>query len=122
MVKVIFSADPQCIAEILQHNAKFSMALEEPWYFPCHLAGPVSCKVPQHNALSLQKGEFYLMGDIMVLCLTQGGPAPTFSAPSVVDYLFQGTSHGTLRITDVPDHNVQKLFEEVIVALVFTYK
>ena len=75
------------------------------------LAGPVSCKVPQHDALSLQNGEFYFL---MVLCLTQRGLAPTFFAPPVVDCLFQGTSRVIPRITDVPDYNLQEWLKYVL--------
>ena len=82
------------------------------------LAGPPSCKVPQHNALALRNGEFYLIGSIIVLSLMQGGPAPTFFAPSVVEYLFRGQCPEIPSISDIPDPVVQqKLFEVSVILL-----
>ena len=50
------------------------------------LAGSTSRRVPLHNVLAVQKRDFHMVGNIIVLSLTQGGPAPTFFSPSVVDY------------------------------------
>ena len=69
--------------------------------------------MPQHNSLAVHNGEFYLIGLIIVLSLTQGGPAPTFFAKSVVDYLFHGASSVTPCISDIPDQSVQEKISEV---------
>lgn len=78
------------------------------------LTGPATRKVPQHNSLAVHNGEFYLIGVTIVLSLTQGGPAPTFFAKSVVDYLFHGASSVTPgHISDIPDQSVQEKISEV---------
>ena len=76
------------------------------------LAGPACRKVPVHNALAVQRGDFHMLGVIIVLSLTQGGPAPIFFAPSIVDYLFGGCGNIRASIGDIPDCDVQdKLFK-----------
>ena len=82
------------------------------------LTGPATCKVPQHNSLAVHNGEFYLIGLIIVFSLTQGGPAPSFFANSVVDYLFHGV---TPCISDIPDQSMQEKISEVRVILPVSY-
>lgn len=66
------------------------------------LAGPPCRKVPVHNVLAVQRGDFHMLGVIIVLSLIQGGPAPMFFASSVVDYLFGGCSNARASICDTP--------------------
>ncbi len=75
--------------------------------------GPITCKVPMHNALALTKGDFYKIGTFIVLSITQGGPGPTWFAGSVVDYLFGGTEAVKGCATDVPDYDVREKLLEV---------
>ena len=78
------------------------------------LTGAPTSKVPLHNTMALSKGDFYKMGTFIVLSITQGGPGPTFLAPSVVDYLFGGTEAAKGCIDDVPDIEVREKLHEVI--------
>lgn len=83
--------------------------------------GPPSCKVPVHNAMALQRGDFHIVGVAIVLSLSQGGPGPTFFAPSVVDYLFGGISKVKPRVEDIPDCEVQEKLSKVNKILVYAY-
>lgn len=69
------------------------------------LAGPSSHKMPMHNMLALQRGEYDMVGVMIALSITQGGPAPAFFA-SVVGYLFGGVN--SVNIGDIPDIDVQQ--------------
>lgn len=77
------------------------------------LSGSPSRRVPVHNTLALSKGEFYKMGVFIVMSLMQGGPGPTFFAPSVVDYLFGGTEAVKGCIDDIPDIEICEKLHKV---------
>lgn len=85
------------------------------------LAGPPCRKVPLHNVLAVQRGDFRMIGVIIVLSLTQGGPAPAFFAPSVVDYLFGGCGSVRACINDIPDHDVQEKLTQVSCTMLICY-
>ena len=77
------------------------------------LDGPKDRRVLRHNLLSAEKGHFYIMGCFIVLSLTQGGPAPGFFAPSVVDYLVGGCVNVHPCIGDIPDFEVHDKLKKV---------
>ena len=73
-------------------------------------AGSTSRRVPLHNALAVQKGDFHMVGIIIVLSLTKrwAGPAPTFFSPSVVDYFLEGCNNVKVSIDDIPDYDIRE--------------
>ena len=77
------------------------------------LDGPIDRRVLRHNVLAVERGYYFIMGCIIVLSLTQGGPAPSFFAPSVVDYLVGGSGNVRPCIDDVPDYEVQEKLRKV---------
>ena len=77
------------------------------------LDGPTHRRVLRHNVLAVERGYFFFMGCIIVLSLTQGGPAPAFFAPSVVDYFVGGSGNVRPCIDDIPDSDIQKKLKKV---------
>ena len=84
------------------------------------LDGPTNRRVLRHNVLAAEKGHFFIMGCFIVLSLTQGGPAPAFFAPSVVDYFVGGSINVQPSVRDIPDYDVQEKLNKVMHKLHFT--
>ena len=77
------------------------------------LDGPTHRRILRHNVLAVEKGYFFIMHCIIVLSLTQGGPAPSFFASSVVDYLVGGSGNVRPCIDDIPDYDIQEKLKKV---------
>ena len=53
-------------------------------------SGEETCRVPLPNMSALERQVYRHVGEMMAVSLVHGGPAPTFFAPSVVDYIVHG--------------------------------
>ena len=84
------------------------------------LDSPTNRRLFQHNVLVAEKGHFCIMGCFIVLSLTQGGPAPAFFAPSVVDHFVGGSINVRPCVRDIPDYDVQEKLIKVMHKLHFT--
>jgi hypothetical protein len=54
-----------------------------------------------------------IAGKFVALSILHGGPASTFFAPCVIDYLFGGISGVKPRVADVPDCIIRDKIEKV---------
>lgn len=63
-------------------------------------------RVARHNLVELQGNSYLIVGRLIALSLTYGGPAPQFFATIVAEYLLS-INPLTVAIEDVPDHGVQ---------------
>ena len=68
-------------------------------------------RVPRHCVGELKKKTFFIVGKMLALSLMHGGPAPTFLADSIVNYILHGNTDG--KVTDVPDQSVQDVLLKV---------
>ena len=74
--------------------------------------GLEDCRVPAPNMAALQHNTYKHVGQMMAVSLIHGGPAPTFLAPSVVDYFVRGIKYVKASPEEVPIPTVkQKLIE-----------
>ena len=63
--------------------------------------GPDTARVPLHNAAALTKGTFKYIGCMMGASLLNGGPAPSFFANIVADYILFGIERVKVKLEDV---------------------
>ena len=72
-------------------------------------------RVPRHCLIELDKKTFFMVGKMLAMSLMHGGPAPTFLAGSVINYILYGKSEAD--VMDVPDQSVRDLLLKVSVIL-----
>ena len=53
-------------------------------------SGCEDCRVPTPNVMELQKHTYQHVGEMIAVSLIHGGPAPSFFAPSLVNYMVYG--------------------------------
>ena len=78
--------------------------------------GAQNRRVARHNIVELQGNSYLIVGRLIALSLTYGGPSPQFFARPVAEYLL-GFSSLMVSIEDVPDHSVQALLFRVCITL-----
>ena len=70
-------------------------------------------RVPVQNMSALENQTYYYIGQMMAVSLIHGGPAPTFLAPSVVDYIIKGIRGADPQVKEVPNLHVRSKLNEV---------
>lgn len=68
-------------------------------------------RVPRHCIMELEKKTYFIVGKMFALSLMHGGPAPTFLARSIINYIMHGSAEAD--VLDVPDKSVQHLLLKV---------
>lgn len=63
--------------------------------------GPPTARVPLHNVAALAKQTFKYIGCIIGASLINGGPAPSFFANIVADYILYGIERAKVKLEDV---------------------
>ena len=77
-------------------------------------------RVPIPNMSALEKETYCYVGQMIAVSIIHGGPAPTFLAPSIVDYILKGIRGVNPEVKEVPNVQVRNKLEEVsIVAYPF---
>ena len=67
------------------------------------------------NITAYKNGVYKMIGQMIAICLMQGGEPPAIFAPPVVDYLLSGDiSRVKARISDVPNQKVREDLEKVL--------
>ena len=75
------------------------------------LSGDDKCRVPVPNMTVLEKQTYCYVGKMVAVSLIHGGPAPTFLAPSVVDYVIKGIRGADPEVKEVPNLQVRSKLE-----------
>ena len=65
-------------------------------------------RVPVHSVVELEKRTFVHVGTIFALSLLHGGPAPSFLAPAVADYIVHGVQTVDVSAEDVPAREMRE--------------
>ena len=84
------------MGEIVNNNALFG--------------GDEFCRVPLPSMTALEKGTYRY---VVAVSLIHGGPAPTFFATSVVEYIIRGIKGVDPTIDEVPNCTIRCRLEEV---------
>lgn len=74
-------------------------------------------RLPCPNVFALQKDTYKYVGQMIAVSLIHGGPAPSFLAPSAVEYITYGLQKVKGRPEDVPDDVIQSKLIKVRVIL-----
>ena len=85
--------------------------------------GPLSCRVPRHNLVELDKRTYFYVGVMIARSLIHGGPDPVFFSPAVADYIVYGVQRVKARIADIPDNDIRgkiKKVSYILLLLVFS--
>lgn len=53
------------------------------------------------------------IGQLMAMSIIQGGPAPTFLAPSIAQYLATGATGMKPSVEELPDENQRNIWRQV---------
>ena len=70
--------------------------------------GEETARAPLHNVLALSKNTFKHVGCMMAASLLNGGPAPSFFADFVADYIAFGIGKLKVSVQDVIDPNMKE--------------
>ena len=74
--------------------------------------GQENIRIPAANMAAFEKHTYKHVGQMIAVSLLHGGPAPTFFAPSIVDYIIHGITRVKLSIDEVPNPIIKsKLFK-----------
>ena len=69
--------------------------------------------VPRHCVMELDKNTYFKVGKLFALSLMHGGPGPTFLAPSVINYMIDGSTKAD--VLDIPEKSIQNSLLKVII-------
>ena len=79
----------------------FRLLLKEIFSNGLLFCGPDTARLPLHNVAALSKGTFKYIGYMMGASLLNGGPAPSFFANIVADYILFGIERVKVKQEDV---------------------
>ena len=79
----------------------FHLLLKEIFRNGSLFCGPDTARIPLHNVAALAKGTFKYIGYMMGASLLNGGPAPSFFANIVADYILFGIERVKVKLEDV---------------------
>lgn len=79
----------------------FRLLLREIFRNGSLFCGPDTARYPLHNVAALTKGTFKYIGHMMGASLLNGGPAPSFFANVVADYILFGIERVKVKLEDV---------------------
>ena len=71
------------------------------------LSGNRTRRVLKHNTLAFDRGVYHTIGKMIALSIIHGGPAPTFFADPVIDYLLGEKRQFKAKCQDIPDLEIQ---------------
>ena len=91
----------------------FRWGMQEICHSQALFQGTSNARVPTHNVHLLCNHEYRYMGIFFAMSILQGGPAPTFMAPTIAHYLLHGNVGLQARITDIPDPEIQAKLRKV---------
>ncbi|XP_060755381.1 uncharacterized protein LOC132866592 [Neoarius graeffei] len=70
--------------------------------------------VPKVNVSLIRKGTFQVIGQMLATIIVQGGQAPSFFAPSMVDYILSGDMRQTqVHLEDIPEVDVRESLRKI---------
>jgi hypothetical protein len=75
--------------------------------------GDVNSRFLRHNVIELNKKTYFYIGQILSITLVHGGPAPSFFAEPVADYILYGLEKIKVSIADVQDKAVKRKLKKV---------
>ena len=75
--------------------------------------GREDCRVPIPNQAELERHTYQHVGEMIAVSLVNGGPAPSFFAPSVVEYIVHGMSKVKATVSEVPSQRIKNKLEKV---------
>jgi hypothetical protein len=78
----------------------------------CLFAGSEEGRVLTHNMMSLQKGDYALVGRCIGMALLYGGSGPHFFPESVTSYVFNEPVDCSAR-NDIPDYEIREKIDKV---------
>ena len=70
-------------------------------------------RVLKHNTQAFDREVYYTIGKMIALSIIHGGPAPTFFADPVIDYLFGEKRLFKASYEDIPDLEIRQKVEKV---------
>ena len=79
----------------------------------CLFCGGEDCRVPTPNMMELEKRTYQHVGEMIAVSLIHGGPAPSFFASSVVNYMVYGLKKVKASVDEVPYSDIVKKLKEV---------
>lgn len=91
----------------------FSLVMKEIALNNSLFAGDDTSRVPVPNITALEKETYQYIGQMIAASIIHGGPAPTFFAPSVVEYILCGLKGAQPDINEVPDYRIRHKLEVV---------
>ena len=74
--------------------------------------GKEEARIPTHNAVAWQNGDYRVIGRCIALALAYGGTAPHFLSQAVVNYLLEEPLQSAI-IQDIPDEHVKSMIQQV---------
>ena len=77
------------------------------------LSGEPTKRVVKHNTQAFDREVYYTVGKMIALSVIHGGPAPTFFADPVIDYLFGEKRQFKAVCGDIPDLEDREKVEKV---------
>ena len=75
--------------------------------------GNVNSLFLRHNVIELNKKTYFYVGYIPSISLVHGGPAPSFFAEPVADYILYGLEKVKVSIADIQDRAIKRKLQKV---------
>ena len=75
--------------------------------------GDVDCRYLRHNLIELNKKTYFHVGQMLSMSLVHGGPAPSFFAEPITDYILHGLEKVKVSITDIQDEAIRRKLQKV---------
>ena len=75
--------------------------------------GEMDSRFLRHNVIELNKKTYFHVGQILSITLVHGGPAPSFFAQPIADYILYGLDKVKVSITDVQNVVIKRRLQKV---------
>ena len=75
--------------------------------------GEIDSRFLRHNVIELNKKTYFHVGQILSITLVHGGPAPSFFAQPIADYILYGLDKVKISITDVQNLVIKRRSQKV---------
>ena len=77
--------------------------------------GTSNRRAPTHNVHLLCTKEYQEVGRFFAMSILQGGPPPSFLAPTIAHYILYGSVGLQAQICDIPDNEIQAKVQKVCI-------
>lgn len=74
--------------------------------------GDINSRLLRHNVIELNKKTYFHVGQILSITLVHGGPAPSFFAEPIADYILHGLEKVKVSIADVQDKMIKRKLQK----------